>query len=87
MLLRDSNILQITETLNSEQTPLTKLPKPQQDLLWTLSSSVLGLLTSLSEAQDEIAEAVSNIAEVVEFMFTVISSTLRYGLIICNSYD
>ena len=73
----------------SEETPLSKLPNPQQELLWTLASSVLGLLTSLSEAQDEIVEAISNIPEIVGFLFLVLTSDLRLAIlsISSTSYD
>ncbi|KAG9246061.1 hypothetical protein BJ878DRAFT_316085 [Calycina marina] len=63
----------ITETIKSDDPPLFKLPVAQQKLLWTLTSSVLGLLTSLGEAQDEIAQEISNNLDLVAFLFDVLS--------------
>ncbi|KAI9649874.1 hypothetical protein NHQ30_002456 [Ciborinia camelliae] len=63
----------IIETIDSKDTPLSKIPKPQQDLLWNLTSSVLTLLTSLSEADIEIVEAISKISTIINFLFGLLS--------------
>ncbi|CAD6448733.1 b8734848-affc-4a2d-92fb-cc507b3940cd [Sclerotinia trifoliorum] len=63
----------IIETIDSKDLPLSKLPKPQQDLLWNLTSSVITLLTSLSEADIEIVEAISKISTIVNFLFGLLS--------------
>jgi hypothetical protein len=41
----------------------------QQSLVWTLSGSVIGLISSLAEAQDEILEALSKTPIVINFIF------------------
>ena len=66
-------ISQIIQTIESQETPLTKLPKPQQDLVWSLTSSVINLLSSLSEAQDEIVEAISKIPTITNFLFGLLA--------------
>ncbi|KAG4030732.1 hypothetical protein MFRU_011g01880 [Monilinia fructicola] len=66
-------IKSIIETIDSKDTPLSKLPKPQQDLLWNLTSSVITILTSLSEADIEIVEAISKISTIINFLFGLLS--------------
>ncbi|QSZ28729.1 hypothetical protein DSL72_003231 [Monilinia vaccinii-corymbosi] len=66
-------IKSIIETIDSKDTPLSKIPKPQQDLLWNLTSSVITLLTSLSEADIEIVEAISKISTIINFLFGLLS--------------
>jgi hypothetical protein len=60
---------QIIDTVELKEHPILKLPKAQQSLVWTLSSSVIGLISSLAEAQDEILEALSKTPVVINFMF------------------
>lgn len=50
-----------------------KLPKAQQDLVWNLTSSITTLLTSLSEAQEEILESISKQPSITRFLFIIIS--------------
>ncbi|OBT65910.1 hypothetical protein VE03_05413 [Pseudogymnoascus sp. 23342-1-I1] len=66
-------IQMIIETIESKENPIAKLPKAQQSLLWTLSSSVVGLLTSLGEAQEEIVEAISNLPSILNFLFGLLN--------------
>jgi hypothetical protein len=53
--------------------PLSKLPTAQQELVWSLSSSITNLLTSLSEAQEEIVEAISKLPSVIRFLFSIVT--------------
>jgi len=53
--------------------PLSKLPKAQQDILWNLTTSIISLLSSLAEAQDEIVEAISQLAIVINFLFGLLA--------------
>ncbi|KAH8593420.1 hypothetical protein B0O99DRAFT_212668 [Bisporella sp. PMI_857] len=62
----------IIETIQSEQEPFSKLPKAKQDLVWNLTGSITGLLTSLCEAQAEIVDAISKLASVIRFLFGLI---------------
>ncbi|RAL65731.1 hypothetical protein DID88_005399 [Monilinia fructigena] len=66
-------IKSIIETIDSKDIPLSKLPKPQQGLLWNLTSSVITILTSLSEADIEIVEAISKISTIINFLFGLLS--------------
>ncbi|TGO61090.1 hypothetical protein BCON_0030g00480 [Botryotinia convoluta] len=63
----------IIETIDSKDTPLSKIPQSQQDLLWSLTSSVIILLTSLSEAEVEIVEAISKLSTIINFLFGLLS--------------
>ncbi|TVY35906.1 putative ARM-like repeat-containing protein [Lachnellula occidentalis] len=63
----------IIQTVESQDPPFSKLPGPQQTLVWTLTSSAIGLLSSLSEAQDEIVEAISKISTIPNFLFGLLS--------------
>lgn len=64
---------QIIQTLESQETPLSKLPKAQQDILWNLTSSIISLLSSLSEAQDEIVEAITKLPIIINFLFGLLA--------------
>lgn len=66
---------QINETLQSRP-PLSQLPKAQQDLVWDLNSSVINLLTSLSEAQDEIVQAITKRPIIAKFLFGLLLSKI-----------
>ena len=66
-------IQMIIETIESKETPIAKLPKSQQQLLWTLSTSVVGLIGSLAEAQQDILEAISKIPTVLNFLFGLLN--------------
>ena len=68
--------MQITETIQCDDAPLPKLPKAQQNLVWTLTSSVTNILASLSEAQEEIAEAISNSSSIIRFLCSTVSFTI-----------
>lgn len=48
----------------------------QRDLVWELTSSILNLLISLTEAQDEIVEAASKLPVVIKFLFGLLSLDL-----------
>ena len=65
--------LQIVQTIESQDAPFSKLPKAQQSLVWNLTSSIINLLSSLSEAQDEIVESISKLPMVLKFLFGLLS--------------
>jgi hypothetical protein len=66
-------MLQIIETIESKEQPFSKLPKAQQELIWTLSGSVIGVTSSLAEAQEEIVQAISKIPVVINFLFGLLT--------------
>lgn len=49
------------------------MPKVQQDFVWNLTGSVIGIISSLAEAQTEIHEAISKIQLVPNFLFGLLS--------------
>ncbi|PQE10244.1 ARM-like repeat-containing protein [Rutstroemia sp. NJR-2017a WRK4] len=63
----------VKSTIDSKDTPVSKLPKSQQDLVWNLTSSVVTLLTSLSEADFEIVDAISKLSTIINFLFGLLS--------------
>ncbi len=66
-------ISMIFETIESKETPIAKLPKAQHSLLWTLSTSVVGLVQSLAEAQEDILEAISRMPTILAFLFGLLN--------------
>lgn len=74
---RDLLILaQVIQTIESTDVPFANLPKSHQELAWNLTSSLISLLSSLSEAQDEIVEAVSKLPTVLNFLFGLLAFEL-----------
>ncbi|TVY83599.1 putative ARM-like repeat-containing protein [Lachnellula suecica] len=63
----------IIQTIESQDVPFSKLPTPQQSLVWSLTGSLISLISSLSEAQDEIVEAISKLATIPNFLFGLLS--------------
>ena len=63
----------IIETIESKEAPIAKLPKAQQTLLWSLCSSVIGLIASLAEAQEEIMEQISKMPTLLGFLFGLLN--------------
>ncbi|RDW69353.1 putative arm-like repeat-containing protein [Coleophoma cylindrospora] len=59
----------IIETIESTEHPVAKLPAAQQTLLWTLTGSIVNLLSSLAEAQEEITEAICKRSTIIDFQF------------------
>ncbi|ESZ95182.1 hypothetical protein SBOR_4413 [Sclerotinia borealis F-4128] len=81
-------IKSIIQTIDSKDSPLSNIPKPQQDLLWNLTSSVITLLTSLSDADLEIVEAISKTSTIINFLFGLLSldttpSEVNHEALIC----
>jgi hypothetical protein len=68
-----THCVKIIQTLESQETPLSKLPKAQQEILWNLTNSIINLLSSLSEAQDEIVEAITNLPTISNFLFGLLA--------------
>jgi hypothetical protein len=64
---------QIVQTLQSEDAPFPRLPKPQQEVVWTFTSSIISLISSLSEAQDEIVEAITKLSSISNFLFGLLA--------------
>lgn len=64
---------QIIATVASKECPILKLPKAQQSLVWTLSTTVIGLISSLAEAQEEILESLSHAPNILIFIFGLLS--------------
>jgi hypothetical protein len=62
----------ILTTLESVDQPYSKLPKAQQELLWTLTSSILGLTGSLAEAQEDILESITNTQVIINLLHRLI---------------
>lgn len=60
-------------TLESEELPVSKLPKAQQELVWALASSVVGLTSCLGEAQEDIIEAISQRAAIIRLLFALLN--------------
>jgi hypothetical protein len=52
------------------------VPKAEQNLVWTLTRSIVNLLTSLSEAQEEIVETISAVSSIIHFLFGLFSYEL-----------
>ncbi|KAM3069489.1 hypothetical protein ACMFMG_005596 [Clarireedia jacksonii] len=69
----DGAVKSIIQTIESKDTPLSKLRKPQQDFVWNLTSSIVTLLTSLSEADFEIVDAISKLSTIINFLFGLLS--------------
>jgi hypothetical protein len=68
-----TNFLQIIQTIESQDVPFSKLPQPQQSLVWSLTGSIVNLLSSLSEAQEEIVEAITKLPTIPNFLFGLLS--------------
>ncbi|KAH8679018.1 hypothetical protein BGZ60DRAFT_428825 [Tricladium varicosporioides] len=69
----EGTVKTIIQTIESQDQPFTKLPKPQQLLVWNLTCSVVNLLSSLSEAQDEIVETISKLSTLINFLFGLLA--------------
>jgi hypothetical protein len=68
-----ANLRQILETLDSEKFPFKNLSKPEKELVWTLASSLISLISSLSEAQNEINQAISNRFTISQFLIGAVT--------------
>jgi hypothetical protein len=68
--------LQIIQTIESQDPTFAKLPKAQQALVWNISTSIISLVSSLSEAQDEIVEAISKRSTIINFLFGLLTYDL-----------
>ena len=69
----ESNTQQIGQTIESQDPSFTKLPKAQQQLAWTLTGSIISLLSTLAEANDEIVEAITKLPTLITFLFGLLS--------------
>ncbi|CAG8962331.1 hypothetical protein HYFRA_00005386 [Hymenoscyphus fraxineus] len=72
----EGTIKTVIQTIESTEVPFSSLPKPHQELAWNLTSSLISLLSSLSEAQDEIVEAVSKLPTILNFLFGLLAFEL-----------
>ncbi|KAG9234610.1 hypothetical protein BJ875DRAFT_7571 [Amylocarpus encephaloides] len=66
----------VIQTVEAQDPPFSKLPHPQQRLVWNLTTSLINLITSLAEAQDEIVEAISKLSTVSNFLFGLLAFDL-----------
>lgn len=64
---------QIGDTIVSKNPPFENLPKAQKEVLWNLTGSILSLLSSLAEAQDEIVEAITKLPAIIAFLFGLLA--------------
>lgn len=64
--------VQLIDTIQPEEHPIAKQSRAQQELVWTLCSSVVGLVGSLSEASDEILEAITKTSIITNFLFVIL---------------
>ncbi|KAH6723233.1 hypothetical protein BKA61DRAFT_464762 [Leptodontidium sp. MPI-SDFR-AT-0119] len=69
----DGVLKTIVQTIESQDVPFAKLPAAQQNILWNLTSSIISLVSSLAEAQEEIAEAISKNSTIVTFLFGLLA--------------
>jgi hypothetical protein len=76
MKILGTNCEKIIQTISSQDTPFSQVPKAEQTLVWSLTGSIVNLLASLSEAQEEIVEAISRISSIVQFLFGLLSYDL-----------
>ncbi|KAH0547639.1 hypothetical protein FGG08_000128 [Glutinoglossum americanum] len=60
------NVVSILESTNPS---FSNMPKPRQILTWELTGSLIGLLSSLSETNQELVDAISNLPSVPSFLF------------------
>jgi hypothetical protein len=65
----EANRCQVISTLESINPTFSSMPKPHQKLTWELTGSLIGLLSSLSETNQELVEAVSDLPGVPSFLF------------------
>jgi hypothetical protein len=50
-----------------------KLSRPQKQLLWNLATSIISLISSLCETQEDIVEAVSRMPTLLDFLFGLLT--------------
>jgi hypothetical protein len=68
-----AELKQIIQPLESQDPPFVKLLKSQQEVVWNFTSSILSLISSLSEAQDEILQAISKLSSITNFLFGLLA--------------
>ncbi|KAI9052870.1 hypothetical protein LZ554_003142 [Drepanopeziza brunnea f. sp. 'monogermtubi'] len=78
----------IIDTIENKEVPFDKLPAAQQELLWNLTGSIVSLVTSLAESQDEIAEAISKLSTITNSLFSVLAfkttpTKIQNGVLSC----
>jgi hypothetical protein len=64
---------QVVSILCSTDPSFASLPKPRQRLTWELTGSLIGLLSSLSETNQELVDAISSLPSVPGFLFGLLS--------------
>ncbi|KAN0096095.1 hypothetical protein V8E51_014900 [Hyaloscypha variabilis] len=69
----DGGSKSIIETLKSKVVPFLKLSNSQQKLVWTLTSSLITLISCLSEAGDEINQEISRRLTIRQFLISLIA--------------
>ncbi|KAE8447655.1 hypothetical protein EG329_010461 [Mollisiaceae sp. DMI_Dod_QoI] len=63
----------IIQTIASTDAPLMKQPKAQQQLVWNLATSIVSLISSLCETQEDVVEAVSRMPTLLDFLFGLLT--------------
>ena len=74
--------------MGSRLAPFSNLPQIHQKLTWNLAGSIISLLTILSEAKDEIVDAITKVPALLNFPFGIlaldtISVELEYEILTC----
>ncbi|KAE9371158.1 hypothetical protein N431DRAFT_409595 [Stipitochalara longipes BDJ] len=72
----------IIETLKSKDIPFSKLSRSQQELVWTLTSSLITLISCLAEAQDEINQDISRRFTISQFLISLIADESPYYIVV-----
>ncbi|KAI9774003.1 MAG: hypothetical protein M1839_001955 [Geoglossum umbratile] len=62
-------IKSVVSILGSTEPSFSSLPKPRQRLTWELTGSLIGLISSLSETNQDLVEAISHLPGVPSFLF------------------
>ncbi|EFX05894.1 armadillo repeat protein [Grosmannia clavigera kw1407] len=66
---------QVLETLQSTETPFSKLTKAQQEFVWRITLSIIDLVGQLAEARSEILEAVTGNAAITRAFFALVCTS------------
>jgi hypothetical protein len=73
--------------INSTDAPFMKWPKSKQEVVWTLTSSIISLISSLSEAQDEINQAITNRVVISQFLVDLVANNATPNYILCEVFS
>lgn len=65
---------QIIFTIRSKEIPFEGLPQSQQKVFWEMTSSVISLIAALSEAHEEINQAITKRFYITEFLIVCLAT-------------